>query len=302
MNKPHKLAYLLLTLMAFFLACNHIVGRSVHTEIPPIGLSFWRWMFAAILLLPFVLRKPDAISRIFTNNLPSLFLLGTLIVGATTLVLVGLNLTTAINISIINTVQPILTFVFSWLFLKQRISLIQAIGIILSCIGVLIMISNGKLSVITGLQFNIGDLIAILAMCGFAGYAINIYRIPDELHITESLFGIILCGCIILLPFYLMESFLYKPVPISYTTFWAIPVLALLVSLFSMLFWNYGNKVVGPARATVFINLIPVFGVLLATTLLGEQLYITHLIGGICIIIGVLCVIIQRLTANTERY
>ena len=301
MNKPHQVAYLLLTLMAFFLACNHIIGRFVHTEIPPIGLSFWRWMFAALVLLPFVIRRKRALQHIFQQNISNLLLLGILIVGATTLILIALNSSSAINISIINTIQPILTIIFSRLFLKHKLVTIQFAGIILSCIGVLVMISNGQLGIIITLQFNQGDLIALLAMCGFAAYAINIYRIPEELNILESLFGIIVSGCLVLLPFYLLESYFYKPVPISLTSLWAIPLLALLVSVFSMLIWNFGNRIIGPARATVFIYLIPVFGIILATTLLGEQLFLSHIIGAVCIFIGVACVIKNSLGHDPNK-
>ncbi len=301
MNKPHQLAYLLLTLMAFFLACNHIIGRFVHTEIPPIGLSFWRWLFAGFLLFPFIAYKKRSLRNIFQNNIKNLLLLGTLIVGATTLILVALNSSSAINISIINTFQPVLTVIFARLFLKQKLVAIQLTGILLSCAGVLVMISKGQLDIIMSLQFNQGDLIALLAMCGFAGYAINVYRIPEELNVLESLFGIIISGCIVLLPFYLLESFFYRPVPVNATSLWAVPVLALLVSVFSMLIWNFGNRTVGTARATVFINLIPVFGIILAITLLGEQLSISHIVGAVCIFVGVACVIKNSFVADLHK-
>ena len=201
MNKSHQLAYFLLTLMAFFLACNHIIGRFVHAEIPPIGLSFWRWLVAAVILFPFIIRGKRTVHQLFVHNTGKLLLLGTLIVGATTLILVALNSSSAINISIINSFQPVLTIIFTRFFLKQKLAAIQLTGILLSCLGVLVMISNGQLDILVSLQFNQGDLIALLAMCGFAGYAINLYRIPEELNVVESLFGIIVSGCIVLLPF-----------------------------------------------------------------------------------------------------
>lgn len=256
-------------------------------------------MFAALVLLPFVIRRKRALQHIFQHNISNLLLLGILIIGATTLILIALNSSSAINVSIINSIQPILTIVFARLFLKQKLLALQLAGIFLSCAGVLVMISNGQLETITTLRFNQGDLIALLAMCGFAGYAINVHRIPKELNILESLFGIIVTGCLVLLPFYLLESYFYKPVPVNVTSLWAIPVLALLVSVFSMLMWNFGNRIVGPARASVFINLIPVFGIILATTLLDEQLLLSHIIGTICIIIGVGCVIKNRLVASS---
>ena len=122
-----------------------------------------------------------------------------------------------------------------------------------------------------------------------------IYRLPEELDVVESLFGIIVFGCLVLFPFYLLESIFYKTVPMNLTSLWVISVLSLLVCIFVMLFWNYGNRVVGPARAAVFVNLIPVFGIILAINFLGERFLQSHAIGAICIISGVILVIKNHL-------
>lgn len=290
---PPTIAYFFLTLTALFLAINYVIGRGVHQEIPPVGLSFWRWVVGALILAPFVLSRPRAASRVFGRHAGVMLLLGSMLVGSTTLVLVALNSTTAINVSIINAVQPGLTVLFAWMFLKESMTPRQLLGIGAACAGVLVMLSGGRWENLVGFELSGGGLIALLAMCGFSAYAVNLFRIPSELSITESLFGIIVMGSLALLPFYLLESLFIATVPPSMKSLVVVFTLALLVSVLAMLMWNFGNRRVGPGRASVFINLIPVFGMILATAFLGESIQGFHVAGVACIVVGI------RLAVNT---
>jgi len=273
--------------MALFFAANHVIGRGVHEEIPPIGLSFWRWVAGGLILAPFVLSRPQVLSRVFGRHAGVMLWLGALMVGSTTLILLALNYTMAINVSVINAIQPGLTVVFAWMFLKQPLTGKQALGVGAACFGVLIMLSRGRWETLVGLELNGGDLITLLAMCGFAGYAVSLFRLPRELSFTESLFGIIVMGSLALLPFYLLESLFIATMPMSMEVLGIVFTLALLVSVLGMLMWNFGNHRIGPSRAVAFINLIPVFGVILATAFLGESIDGFHIAGAVCIIVGI---------------
>jgi drug/metabolite transporter (DMT)-like permease len=284
---PPNLAYLFLTLMSLFLAVNYVIGRSVRGEIPPVGLSFWRWVVGALILAPFVLSRPGALSRIFGHHAGVMLLLGSMLVGSTTLILVALNSTTAINVSVINAVQPGLTVLFAWMFLKDPMTGRQLLGVGAACAGVLIMLSGGRWETLAGFELSGGGLIALLAMCGLAGYAVSLFRIPHELSFAESLFGIIVMGSLALLPFYLIESLFVTTVPPSMKTLGVVFTLALLVSVLGMLMWNFGNRRIGPARATIFINLVPVFGMILATAFLDESIQGFHIAGTACIVVGI---------------
>lgn len=286
-ERPAAVAYVFLTLTALFLAINYVIGRGVHEEIPPVGLSFWRWVVGALILAPFVLSRPGSLSRIFGHHARVLLLLGSLVVGSTTLILIALNSTTAINVSVINAIQPGLTVLFAWIFLRAPMSGRQLLGIGAASAGVLIMLSGGRWQTLAGFELNEGGLIALLAMCGLAAYAINLFRLPQELNFAESLFGIIVMGSIALLPFYLVEAFFVAAVPPNMKTLGAVFTLALLVSVLAMLMWNFGNHRIGPSRASVFINLIPVFGMILATTFLGESIHGFHIAGTACIVVGI---------------
>jgi drug/metabolite transporter (DMT)-like permease len=289
-------AYAALALTAFLLACNHIIGRAVHGEVPPVGLSFWRWAVGVLVLLPFVLRHGSERWPIYRRHWPAFALLGFFMIGSTTLVLVALSMTAAINVSLINAVQPTLTVLFAWLFLQEALNARRTAGILCAVVGVAVMVSRADLAVLTGLDFLPGDFVALLAMCGFSGYALNLHRLPRELSGIESLFAITVAGTTLLLPFYLVESAVWKTVPISATSIGAILALALLVSVFGNLMWNAGNRLIGPARAAIFINLIPVFGTVLAIVLLDERLYHYHLAGGALVGLGLYLAATKRHT------
>lgn len=288
-------AYSILTLTAFFLACNHIIGRAVHGEIPPVGLSFWRWVAGALILLPFVLPGLRRQWPLLRRHLGAICLLGAFMVGSTTLVLVALTQTYAINVSLINAVQPTLTVLFAWLLFGEPLSRLRALGVFCGISGVVVMVTRADLSVLAGMDLLAGDFIALLAMCGFAGYALNLRRLPRELGVLVALFGITVSGTLMLLPFYLWETLTVKAVPVTATSISAILALALLVTVLGNLCWYAGNRIIGPSRASIFINLIPVFGTLLAIGFLGERLHGYHVAGGMLVIGGLL------LAAGTGR-
>lgn len=281
-------AYGILALTALFLASNHIIGRAVHEEIPPIGLSFWRWVVGALVLLPVALPGVLRQWRVLKANAGWLALLGFLMIGSTTLVLVALTQTFAINVSLINAIQPTLTVLFAWLIFHDPLSLRRVLGIVAGLCGVLVMVTRARLQVLTDLDLAAGDFITLLAMCGFAGYALTLSRLPREIGGAVVLFAITVLGVLMLLPFYVWEHVSVRTVPFNGMSVAAIAALALLVSVFGNLGWNAGNRIIGPSRASIFINLIPVFGTVLAISLLKERLHSYHVAGGILVVAGLL--------------
>lgn len=281
-----KRAALLLSATMFCYAANHVIGRAVHADLPPLGLSFWRWVCGALILLPFVITRLPVLLPRYREHWKILSWLGFLIVGSTTLILLGLNFTTATNTALINASQPTITALLSWIFLAEALRRVQWLGIALAFAGILSMIIRGDVQMLLSLDYNPGDLVVLLAMFGFSTYAINIHKIPQNFHVVESLFAIITLGTIMLLPLYLVETALYKPVPMNATTVAVVLALALLVSTLGMLMWNRGNQMIGANRAAIYVNLLPLFGALLAFIFLGETIESYHIMGGILICCG----------------
>lgn len=269
-------------------ASNHVIGRAVHTELPPLGLSFWRWFCGALILLPLVAPRLIGLLPKVVEDWRLFALLGFLITGSTALVLVGLNFTSATNTSLINASQPTITALLCRLFLGERLRVVQWAGIALAAAGVTLIVLRGEWLHLAQLEFNGGDLLVLLAMFGFATYAINIRRIPRRYTVTDSLFVVIVFGLPWLLPFYLLESAFYRPLPFSGEAALTVLALALLVSVVGMLMWTRGNQLIGANRASVYINLLPLFGAGLAVGFLGESIHTYHVAGGLLVCAGML--------------
>ena len=170
-------ACLVLTLASAGFAFAHVVGRGVHTEVPPVGLSFWRWLIGATVLLPFIYPSLRANAPAIRKHIGPLTLLGGIMILSATSLMIGLNFTTAINASIINAVQPVFTVLLAMLVLHDRLRLSQSCGVALGLIGVMAMISRMDLAVMLHLQFNAGDILILLGSMGYSLYAINLRKI-----------------------------------------------------------------------------------------------------------------------------
>jgi drug/metabolite transporter (DMT)-like permease len=286
-----KIAYLMITATVLLWSVGLVIARGVHDEIPLIGLTFWRWIIALFFLVPFVWREIYENIEIVRDNWRIYLAQGTFMVGGGTLLFTSLYFTSAINAALVNTTQPALTALLAWIILKDRLKNIQYAGIASAIAGVVFMIAKSDINILINLSFNIGDFIVVLAIVCYSMYAINLRRIPSGLGTFPTLFLIILFGSFPLLPFYIGETILVKPFPFTAMSLsWAV-VLAVIISIGSIALWNNGNRIVGPHRAAVFVSLMPVFGSVLATTFLGEELYFYHIIGAIFICAGVLMVV-----------
>lgn len=290
----------LLVVAMFCLSLNHVIGRGVHEEVPPIGLGFWRWLIAGLVFLPLIWKRRKTSFPIMKSSFKKLFLLAVLLTASSTSVLVALHFTSATNAALINATQPTITVCLAWLFLKQSIQFKQKVGIFLAFFGVIVMLSKGDLSSFLDMSLNAGDLIVICAMFGLATYSIKLRIVPEELTSIEVLFAILILGSIALFPIYLLETILYKPVPLSLNAFSSILAMAIFVIALGMLCWNIGIQLLGPSISSVFLNLIPVFGASLAIVFLGEQYYFYHFFCLLLVGVGMLLVLSEQIMGSKK--
>ena len=268
-----------------------VVARGIYEEVPLIGLSFWRWFVASLIILPFVWRELVEKRDVVRRHFRILATQGILIVGSGAVLFVALMHTTAINASLVNTAQPVFTVFLAWIVIGDRINRIQMLGIAAGLIGVAIMIVKADFQVLLNFEFNIGDLLVVVAIVGYASYAINIRKLPHELGTFTSLCVILFTGSICLLPFYFYEAVYIKPLPFSGYVVFLVIILSLGVSIASMAMWNMGNRVIGPSRAAVFVNLLPIYGSIMAILFLDEKLYLYHFFGAALVCAGIFMVV-----------
>jgi drug/metabolite transporter (DMT)-like permease len=280
--------YLLLTLTPFFWACNWIVGRALHDSVPPMAMTFYRWLFALAILAPFalphVVREWSEVRR----NLKVLIPLGFIGIGShNALAYLGLNYTTATNGVILNSFIPVMIIALSWIFLRERLTRMQLFGVLMSLGGVMTILSQGSWQALIAFRLNTGDLLIILSMAMWSAYTIGLRWRPARLHLLTFLFTIAVVGDLVMLPIYIVESTFFRPMSWTLMNVAAIAAVALFSSVLAYIFWNRGVELVGANVAGLFVHLMPVFGIVLAWLFLDETLAPFHVAGIVLIISGI---------------
>jgi len=272
--------YLLLVFTTLFWSINFVVGRAVHNSIPPIGLAFWRWFGALLILLPFsypYLREQWPLLRRHWKLMAVYGLLG--VASFNTFIYIALQTTTATNALLINSNIPVLIVAFSWLFGGTTLSRRQTIGVLISLAGVITIICRAELQILTSLTVNQGDLWVLLAALCWAFYTYLLRRRPSELNPLCFLTVIIVFGLAVLTPFYLWELSQGLHMVSSLSTYASLVYVALFASVLAFILWNQAVGQIGANKAGLFLHLMPVFGTLLSIIFLGESFHLFHLFG-----------------------
>jgi drug/metabolite transporter (DMT)-like permease len=285
---PSASAYLLLAAAPFFWACNWIIGRGLHADVPPFAMTFYRWSFALAFMLPFALPHVRRQWPLIRANARVLALLGVLGVGShNALAYIALNYTTATNGVILNSFIPVMIIALSWLFLRQRLSNLQLAGVAVSLAGVLTILSQGSVERLASFRLNPGDVVVMFSMLLWSLYTICLRWRPPGLHMLAFLFVIACVGDLAVLPFYLGESAFIRTPQWSAQALAALAAIGLFSSFLAYIVWNRGVEQVGASVAGLFVHLMPVFGTVLAWFFLDEKLRLYHLAGIALILAGI---------------
>lgn len=265
-----------------------VVARALSIGVPPIALSFSRWLIAGLVLLPFVWRRLPREWPSLKQHWKSLLLLASFMVAGSSLSVTAVYFTTATNAVLVNASQPAITALIAWLVAKERLTGRQGIGVGLAFCGIVAMISRADWSVLATLDINVGDLIMLGAVVGWSLYAVHLHRRDDAPSGEMLLFVIAVVGTLVLGPMYLIEAAIVGPFELRPAYLTAMVYLALFPTLLATYCWNLAIGALGANRAAVFINLIPVFGALFAMIFLGESLYAYHVLGAALVFLGIL--------------
>ncbi|HWL23393.1 MAG TPA: DMT family transporter [Ureibacillus sp.] len=282
--------HLLLILATILWGGNFVIGRAVTGEIPPFTLSFLRWCLAFVVFFPIAYKYVKRDWTQIKQHWPIVIVFAlTGVASFNTLVYIGVYYTTSINASLMNSLTPIFLYIFSFAFLKIKVSRNQIIGTVISLVGVLFILTKGSIDNLIHFSFNVGDLIVIVAVVSWSIYSLLVKQFSDRLPGFSTFLISIVIGAIMLLPFSAYElATLESPIIWSGKTIGAILYVGIFASIVAFLSWNKGVVAIGANRAGIFLNLIPVFATIFATIFLGEQLYLAQIIGGLTVIGGVI--------------
>ncbi len=173
MQKNNSLAYLLLVLTTIFWSGNFIVGKAASIyQIPPFSLNFFRWLFAFLILLPFSYKEILKHRKYIFNNIGFFIILGiTSITIFNSIVYYSLYYTQVITgVLMISTIPVWIMFIASILNIEKT-NRFQIIGVVLSLIGVIFIVTKADIELIKNLNFNKGDLSMVVAMFSWAIYS-----------------------------------------------------------------------------------------------------------------------------------
>ncbi len=302
MKRSMWLPYLLLTLTVLFWSGNFVLGRGIREIIPPASLNFWRWTGALFILLPVglprVRRQKELLLQhvkwLALMSIPSITIFNAFIYKA-------LQSATTTSTVLVNAMVPVFIALIVWFFFGERLSVRQVIGILVSMIGLLFIITRGEPGVLKNLEFSSGDLWTLGAGVSWAVYSVLLRRRPVQMDPIAFLTSIIFLGLVFLLPFYLWELSVYGGFSLSAASLGSIAYVCMFPSVLAYIFWNRAVDRVGASRGGIFFHLMPVFSILLAVSFLGERLHMFHLTGMMLIFSGIALTTWPKKTSAAKR-
>jgi drug/metabolite transporter (DMT)-like permease len=206
--------------------------------------------------------------------------------GFNALLYTALKTTSAINCLIEQAGIPGFIFIGNFVLFRIRAGIAQVGGFVLTLLGVGLTATNGSLSSVGGIAVNFGDGLMLIAVVLYAGYSVAL-RWKPQVH-WKTLMAVSALGaalaCLPLLVGEIAAGHFITPDSIGWT---AILYTGVVPSLMSQVLWVRGVELIGSNRAGLFMNGIPIFGVLLSVLFLGEPLYGFHIIAMAMVAAGI---------------
>ena len=283
-------AYIMLVLATLFWAGNFVVGKSAFIEnVPLFSLTFFRWLLVWLILIPFTYKEFFKLRRVILDNFLLLLLLGLTSVGLfNSFIYNALNFTQVINASLFNAVIPVAIILFGLLFKLEKTNKYQILGLIISILGILSIITKLDLDILLTLSFNKGDILMIGAVITWGIYSAFLKKRKFEVSLLTLVHILCTFGLVTLIPQFLFEFSQGKTIIINDHLIYSLIYLAIFPSIGSYYCWAGAVSIIGANRAGIFLSLIPLFSTILAMIFFDEKFLFFHFIGSVLIILGLL--------------
>jgi drug/metabolite transporter (DMT)-like permease len=282
----------LLVLCNLFWGGNVVAGKAAVGNIDPYALMLLRWAGAALLLVPFAIEPLKRDWPTIRSKWWLYLFYG--VVGYATfnvLVYVAAHFTSGVNNAIDQVAINILVMLFNFVLFRTRVKALQLVGVAVTIVGVALTATHGDLRRILSLDINFGDLLVLLASLAYAVYSIGLRWRPKSDWVSflfASFFGAVLASIVFQMVLGGGLGHFVGAVPTITPLGWIIVVYTVAFpSLVSQMFYVRGVELIGANRASLFINLIPLFGALGSVLILGERLEGFHFVAGLLIVVGI---------------
>jgi len=278
----------MLVCATLFWAGNFNVGKIAFIEnIPPFSLAFFRWLLVWIILLPFTFKEILKIKKEIFKNLSLLFLLGfTSVAMFSSFTYNALNYTQIINASLFNTAIPAMIILVCFLLKIEKTNIFQIVGLLISILGILVIITRLDINILLSLDFNRGDLFMLGGVIAWGIYSAFLKKRTFEVSLLALIQIFCTFGLLILFPTFLYELMQGKTLVLNEDLFYILLYVAIFPSIGSYYCWAGAVSIIGANRAGIFLSLIPLFSTIFAIIFFNEKFLFFHFIGSILIIIG----------------
>ncbi len=290
MLRKINFAYIFLFLAVLFWSGNFLVGKyASYHQIPPFSLNFYRWLFAWLILIPFTYNEVILNKNYIKNNYKFFILLGiTSVTVFNSIVYYSLNFTQVISgVLMISTIPVMIMFISSILKIEKA-NKFQLIGVALSFLGVITIITKANFDVLRNLNFNKGDLTMVVAMLSWATYSALLKVKKHNVSQLCLLQIIISFGLLFLIPVYIFEFILGYRIEINLPFTLTLAYVVLFPGLLSFICWIKGISLIGPNRSGIFLHLMPILSAIMAMIIFDEIFMFFHVLGALFILSGIL--------------
>ena len=283
------LAYTLLVFATFCWSGNFIVGKFAYLfEVPPLTLNFFRWVSVWLILIPITYKEISNNFPYIKKNLIVICFMGIITTSTfNSVVYFALTYTQVINAVLVLSAIPAVTIVISSLMNVDETNKFQLIGLLLSIIGISTIISNADVEKILTLSFNKGDLWMLVCVFTWALYSTLLKKHKFKFSQFTLIQLMVSVGIVFLIPQFFYERSIGLEVNFNKAFFIILFYVVIFPALAAYYCWQKGIEIVGPNRATMFIQLMPLLSAVLAIIIFREKFEMYHLAGAIFILTGI---------------
>lgn len=273
---------------AILFSGSFVAAKYTTFDLGPLTTTFLRYVVALIFLASLIFYYKPSSLKIKKEDIYKMVLLGVFgIIGYHFFFFSSLKHTLVANTGIINAFSPVVTGLMAAIFIKERLSKKNYFGIFLALVGVLILITKGKIQAIIGLDFNYGDLLMLLAVVSWVIYSLIIKNLSKKYDSFALTFYATVSGVVILLFLAIFEGGVTQIQNISTRSIYSILYMGIFASGLGYLLYNYGIKDLGPTKTSSMVySGVPIFVAILAFIFFKEALTFPMIISVIFIILG----------------
>ena len=280
--------YIKLLLTAIFWGGTFIAGKVIAQGVHPVSAAFLRFVIATICLLILVRKSEGRLPGLHPRQILHVFLLGlTGVFAYNILFFSGLKQIEASRASLIIANNPIIISLLSALIFKESLNWIKGAGICMSVAGAVVVISHGNIIDMASYAIGAGELLIFGCVLSWVAYSLIGKVALEGMSPLVAVAYSALVGAVLLA----VPAYIYGICnDIGGYTLWDWVSLVYLGFFGTVLgfFWYYqGIERIGPMRASVFINFVPISAIILSFFMLNEPLTVSLLVGGAMVIIGV---------------